>query len=404
MNVFNFLGLLKSIYGKTPPDLEKIQQKGLLAVKIAQHYALRIDFLDEEVCRHLAKLYRHNIEISSEKVGPLLKSYVDPSWFNEIKSFDPEPFASASIGQVHNAVLNDGTRAVVKVIKRDFKNEFLRDVRSLRRLFKFIIFFYPKLSRVFDPLGILEHIEDYTLSELNLLNEIEGQTLLKGIHEEYRDRYDLERLKFHRIIPELSNQNVLVSEYIDGQSFDELLEMKKLPYELLLDLFNIHGFYMFTTGKFHGDIHPGNIILDEKGKFNFIDTGAISYVGNKIGHGLFNFFEALTFYDYAECAKRVNNMAEGPVFGKRYKKFEELFFDLYKDFANKTVSEISLTKKMMETIKLGVNCGMEFEKGMFSIIKSLMYLDGMVLRCNPNAVLMKDLRSFIERFKKVLHN
>ena len=44
------------------------------------------------------------------------------------------------------------------------------------------------------------------------------------------------------------------------------------------------------------------------------------------------------------------------------------------------------------------------QKGMFSIIKSLMYLDGMVLRCNPKAVLMKDLRSFIEGFKKILQN
>ena len=57
---------------------------------------------------------------------------------------------------------------------------------------------------------------------------------------------------------------------------------------------------------------------------------------------------------------------------------------------------------MMDTIKLGVHCGMEFEKGMFSIIKSLMYLDGMVLRCNPDAVLLKDMRPFIQGFEKIL--
>jgi ubiquinone biosynthesis protein len=165
MNIVDFVLLLKSIYGKKPPDLEKIQQKGLLAVKIAQHYALRIDFLNEEVCQHLAKLYRHNVHVPPEKVEPLLKSYVDPSWFNEFKSFDTNPFASASIGQVHRAVMNDGTPVVVKVVKKDYKNEFSRDVQSLRRLLKFVIFFYPKLSKVFDPLGILEHIEDYTISE-----------------------------------------------------------------------------------------------------------------------------------------------------------------------------------------------------------------------------------------------
>jgi ubiquinone biosynthesis protein len=77
---------------------------------------------------------------------------------------------------------------------------------------------------------------------------------------------------------------------------------------------------------------------------------------------------------------------------------------LYSDFKGKSVKEVSLTKKMMETIKLGVNSGMGFEKGMFSIIKSLMFLDGMVLRCNPNAVLLEDMRQFVSEFKKAGEN
>jgi ubiquinone biosynthesis protein len=56
----------------------------------------------------------------------------------------------------------------------------------------------------------------------------------------------------------------------------------------------------------------------------------------------------------------------------------------------------------METIKLGVNSGMSFEQGMFPIIKSLMYLDGMVLRANPKAILMKDMRQFIDEFRKII--
>jgi ubiquinone biosynthesis protein len=75
---------------------------------------------------------------------------------------------------------------------------------------------------------------------------------------------------------------------------------------------------------------------------------------------------------------------------------------LYKDFEGSSVSEVSLTKKMMDTIKLGVHSGMEFEKGMFSIIKSLMYLDGMVLRCRPDAVLLRDMKPALENFEKIL--
>jgi ubiquinone biosynthesis protein len=71
MNLFSFLSLLRSIYGKKLPDLEWIQNKGLLAVKIAQHFALRIDFLDEQVCRHLSKLFT-NARPSQKRNGKQL--------------------------------------------------------------------------------------------------------------------------------------------------------------------------------------------------------------------------------------------------------------------------------------------------------------------------------------------
>ena len=75
---------------------------------------------------------------------------------------------------------------------------------------------------------------------------------------------------------------------------------------------------------------------------------------------------------------------------------------LYEDFPGSKVSEISLTRKMMETIRLGVESGMSFDQGIFAIVRSLMYLDGMVLRCNPDAVLMEDMKAFIDDFEKFI--
>jgi ubiquinone biosynthesis protein len=95
-------------------------------------------------------------------------------------------------------------------------------------------------------------------------------------------------------------------------------------------------------------------------------------------------------------------MADKRLEGTIFQKFTNDFIDLYKDYTDSTVSQVSLTKQMMLTIKLGVNSGMEFEKGIFSIIRSLMYLDGMVLKCNPNAVLVKDMRRFIDTYKSAV--
>jgi ubiquinone biosynthesis protein len=393
MNWIQFVQLLKMIYGKQQIDLDKIQSWGLLATKIGQVHALRVDFLDYDKCLELSKLYRKTNPIPSE----ILLSHIDRTKFLE---FNEIPIASASIGQVYKAKLLNKRNVAVKIIKSNFKRDFILDVRSIRKFLSFSIMAYPKLQRVFDPKGILHHIEEYTLRELNLLNEIQGHDILEEIAN--NADYNLSKLKFATIYKELCNENIMISEFIQGMTFDELLEKKELPYTALLELFNIHGYFMFKVGTFHGDIHPGNVML-HKGKIYFIDTGAIGYASEKIRRGLYRFFESLCIYDYMKCTQHLNHMSIEPIHGHKLYKFESDFLTLYQDFRGKTVSQISLTRRMMETIKLCVNSGMRFESGMFPMIKSLMFLDGMVLRCNPNAILMEDLRKMMNQFKKVMN-
>ena len=114
-----------------------------------------------------------------------------------------------------------------------------------------------------------------------------------------------------------------MSEYVNGQTFDELLEEGHLPYEQVLHLFYIHGFYMFVVGTFHGDIHPGNIILKD-GCLYFVDTSAVSHAGPKIKRGLFEFFKALAYWDYDKCAYFLNKMAEKEIAGRRYEAFARI--------------------------------------------------------------------------------
>jgi ubiquinone biosynthesis protein len=249
--------------------------------------------------------------------------------------------------------------------------------------------------------AILGDIEEYTLSELDLRHEVEGQQILREIYDEHKTRFDLSSLRFARVHEQLCNENVMVSEFVAGKTFDELIEAGELPYAQLIELFRIHGYYMFCVGTFHGDLHPGNVILAE-GKICFVDTGYVGHVGDKIRRGLFEFFSALSVFDYPRCAAGLNRMSEIELSGAAYAAYEKKFRELYADFTDTTVAQMSLTKKMMQTIKLGVLCGMHFEKGIFAIIRSLMYMDGMVLRCKPSAVLMRDLRPFIAEAEKMV--
>jgi ubiquinone biosynthesis protein len=389
---------MRTLYGSGKPDLELIERLGLLAVKIGQVYALRPDFLSDEKCRELAKLYRHTSYPTADENAEVLLEKVAPGLRAQLETFESKPFASASIGQVHRATLLDGEDVAVKLVKARFSETFRHDVEGVKRLFRFATFLYPKLAGVANPVGLIAAIEKSTLSELDLRNEIAGYRTLRDIYEHNKARFDLGHLGFVRIHEELSGENVLVSEYLPGPTLDELLDRRELGYESLLELFHIHGFFMFGIGTFHGDIHPGNIILQD-GTFYFLDTGYIGQVNDKIRVNLFHFFDALSQWDYVQCAHFLHAMSEKQIDATVYASFEKKFLELYKDFKDASVSQVSLTKRMMETIRLGVLSGMEFSEGMFDIIKSLMYLDGMVLRCNPDAVLLRDMRPFVNEYR-----
>lgn len=399
MGLFGLLRLFRML-GSGKVDIETIERSGLLAVKIAQHYALRVDFLPEETCLELMRLYRRATALSAAQSRARLEELRAPEWFEAFESLDYEPFAAASIGQVHRGVLKNGERVVVKVIKTRARKRFEADIASLRRLLQFAIFFRPALGRVFDPLSALDAIRDQTLTELDLLTEIEGQETLKAVFAQEPGGFDVGSLAFHTIHRELSSTDVLVSQEIEGETLDELIGRGAVSYPKLLELFRLHGYAMFCRGRFHGDIHPGNVLVRPDGRFVLVDTGSVGVAGERLRKGLLDFFEALSRYGYEDCAVRLNAMAEQSISGKDFEKFRVKFLDLYAEYTGSTVGQVSLTRKMMQTIRLGVESGMRFEKGMFSIIKSLMYLDGMVLRVNPDARLVEDMRPFVEEFNR----
>ena len=403
MNWFQFALLIRSIYGrqKSLPDLAWIQRLGLLAVKLGQVHALRIDFLDREKCQHLARLYRQNAVLAPADFLKLLSAVAPPFFISRFQRIEQNALASASVGQVHRAWLADGSPVVIKAIKRDVRQQFIADVASLRNLFRLATVVYPPLRRVGDPVAILGDIEEYTLSELDLRREVAGQKILRDLFAKHQKHFDLSSLRFARVYENLCSEHVMVSEFVAGKTFDELIAAGELPYAQLIELFRIHGYFMFCLGTFHGDLHPGNVILAD-GKMCLVDTGYLGHVGDKIRRGLFEFFSALSVFDYPRTAAGLNRMSEVELSGPAYADFEQKFLELYADFTDATVAQMSLTKKMMQTIKLGVLCGMRFESGIFAIIRSLMYMDGMVLRCQPDAVLMRDLRLFIVAAEKMV--
>ena len=114
------------------------------------------------------------------------------------------------------------------------------------------------------------------MRELDLRNEIMGCAILEKSLKILNDSgFVISKLSFPKMYPDLSNSNILVMEKINAPTLQTHLEQETFSWKDMLELFRIHGAFMFGLGRFHGDLHPGNSMLAKNGMFTFIDNGAI---------------------------------------------------------------------------------------------------------------------------------
>ena len=391
---------MRQVTRKSPANLKWIERQGLLAVKLAQIFALRPDIISLEKCKQLQTLYSSASTIPTEDVFRILKDKAPDSYHDEISWFDVEPLAAASVGQVHRARLKSGEEVVVKIIKGDHEKRFKRDVKRMSRWLKIAMIISPKLRKVGNPIALLEHVEDYTLRELDLRNEINGASRLDAIKEDLSSDFPMPRLRFPKYYPELSNRHVLVSELVKGKTLEQGIESSSLEWDDLLELFRIHGAYLFGIGTFHGDLHPGNCIIDNEGKFVFIDNGAICHAPSKVNLSLFQFFEHLSANDFKEAFDSLLGLSDSPLTSNNLDNYYKEMNKIYDGFENQSVGEKSLTRIMMQTVQAAVEkAGADFGEEAFPIIRALMYLDGLVLRTHPDVKLIESMGPYLEEFR-----
>ena len=402
MRLWTLYKFSKELRGKEPVDIDNIQSMGLLAVKLGQICALRPDLIEPDRCIQLQQLYSRAPSVPAEDFDELLRKNTPQDFRDNFNYIESKPFAAASIGQIHKAELKDGTKVVIKIIKSNFRKSFIRDVKRMKRWVKMGLLMNPKLKKVGNPIGLLSHIEDYTLRELDLMNEINGKEKLESLAEEYSASFPMPKLRFPKIWAELSNSNVLVMEEITSPTLENHLNNKSMEWDDMLQLFRIHGAFMFGLGVFHGDLHPGNAMMDEEGNFTFIDTGAICEAPEHVRKALFGFFFYLAKGELQNAFDAMLTMADVEPVGETLQTYYDSMYELYDGFVGTSVSEVSLTQQMMKTVKAAVLAGCSFGDEAFPIIRSLMYMDGMVLKGYPEVDLISSMGPYLDEFATLI--
>jgi predicted unusual protein kinase regulating ubiquinone biosynthesis (AarF/ABC1/UbiB family) len=214
----------------------------------------------------LTKLQKDAPPLSAAKVHRVLDGQLGTKWRDRFTSFDDEPVASASIGQVHKGVWSDGREVAVKIQYPGADEALRADLKTMRRLTSVL----KQLAPGADVQAVVDELIERTEMELDYRLEADNQRAFAKAYEGHP----------HFFVPHVvgSAPKVMVSEWTEGKSMAEIIR-KGTPDERDLcgtRLFELTFDAPTRVGMMHGDAHPGNFMMMADGRMTVIDFGAVA--------------------------------------------------------------------------------------------------------------------------------
>ncbi len=247
-----------------------IQELGPVFVKFGQIMSTRPELMPPELIKELKMLNDKVEPVPFGKIRSLIEHHTGPTedcfiYLNE------RPFAAASLSQAHQGKLKDGTVVVLKVQRPGIREKVAVDLEILKFLADKVDSAFTDL-KIYNFPGIVEDFSKQISLELDFIQDGKNADLLA------RNMKDLKGIRVPKIYWEYSGSNILVMEYIRGVRIDYIYGLKKMgvdTHEIALNGLHAYLKQIFQDGFFHGDPHPGNLMVTPKGDIVFLDFGLV---------------------------------------------------------------------------------------------------------------------------------
>ena len=289
------------VHGITPEKLRLIlEDLGPTFVKLGQIMSMRPDFLPQEYCDELMKLQTEANPLPFSVIEKVIEQEYQRRWTRIFRSIDEEALGSASIAQVHCAVLLDGEKVVIKVQRPGVHDVMSKDIVLLKRA-----------AGILKILGPAQDVVDFSmvLDELWAIAKQEMDFVMEANHiEEFRHaNQDADFVSCPKVYRHLTTQHVLVMEYVDGIQIDDAAGLKAAGVDMRRIGERLGENYVkqiVEDGYFHADPHPGNIWV-RGGKIVWLDLGMMGRLSNKDRAAIRKAIFALAQHDVFEMKAAV---------------------------------------------------------------------------------------------------
>ncbi|WP_219974979.1 ABC1 kinase family protein [Rubrobacter xylanophilus] len=346
-------------------------------VKFGQLLSTRSDILPESVLAELRKLQDTVAPMPPGTAQTIVERELGVPVEGLFVSFDPEPLGSASIGQVHRAVLRDGRVVAVKVQRPEARSRVESDLELMRELAGFIDRRFGE--RIFvDVPGLVAEFEGVIRRELDYTAEAENA-------RRFRANFAGSRVRIPAVYTELSTSRVLTLEYVEGTRFYAIRPLLLRPSERrrVAELGAEAIFRMaFEHGFFHGDPHPGNLILTPEGDLALLDFGMVGFLSRGDIDALGRLFVAVIDRDAPAVLVGLEELGVRYAPEVRADLVQEIGEFLHK-YSGLSVGEVTLGQALSELVSLARRYRLRVPPVFPLLTKALVTAEGIARSIDP---------------------
>ncbi len=268
-------------------DLERL---GPTYVKLGQLLSTRIDLLPAAAVQRLERLQDRLEPFPFEQVEQVVCDELGVRISKAFLEFAPEPLGSASLGQVHHAVLRDGRAVAVKVQRPGIRARIRDDLEVLGDVAAFLDE-HTEAGERYHFAATLQQLRRAIVGELDYRQEARN---LEALGENLRG---FERIVVPAPIEDYTTSRVLTMEYVRGRKITALSPLRRLEVDgegLADELFRAYLRQILVDGFFHADPHPGNVFLTDDGRLALIDLGMVAHLGPALQERLLRLIVAVS--------------------------------------------------------------------------------------------------------------
>ncbi|MBQ0719091.1 MAG: ubiquinone biosynthesis regulatory protein kinase UbiB [Gammaproteobacteria bacterium] len=376
---------------------QALEELGPVFVKFGQLLSTRPDLIPADICRELDQLQDNVPAFESAKFIAIVEGALGQSVDQLFQSFDSTPLASASIAQVHAAVLEDGREVIVKAVRPGIKITIEQDCSLMLSLARLVEKYLADGKRL-RPVEVARDYRSTIIDELNLQREA-GNTAL--LHRNFEDSPLL-------YIPEIywpyTNEDVLVMEriYATPVTDVETLQAAGTDFKVLAER-GVEIFFtqVFDHNFFHADMHPGNIFVDtsqpRQPKYIAIDCAIIGSLCDEDQYYLARNLLAIFRRDYRQVAE-LHILAGWVKPDASLSEVESAVRTVCEPIFQRPLKDISCGQLLVSLFQMARRFDAEVQPSLILLQKTLLNIEGLGRQLYPDLDLWATAHPFLERW------